>query len=196
MLFRTYERMCQDLADRTSQNEKIFYDKRRPAVRAYDVHSGPSEILRPFAYSPEYTKSYTAFRMLSSFSVIRRLLQDLKETRPDFKPDSILDFGAGPGTTLWAAEDVWPDTVRKCLNVEPSESMIDAGNHLMGYGPFDEERILVQWCSSITEPSVRTSISLITFHTHSTTLTQRHSLNEYTHNRYKDVSILLLLPLT
>ena len=97
MLFRTYERMCQDLADRTKQNENIFYNKNRPIVRAQEVHSGPAEILRPFAYSPEYTKSYTAFRMLSSFSVIRRLLRDLAETRPSFEPDSILDFGAGPG---------------------------------------------------------------------------------------------------
>ena len=28
----------------------------------------------------------------------------------------------------------------------------------MGYGPFDEERILVQWCSSITEPSVGSTV--------------------------------------
>ncbi len=28
--------------------------------------------------------------------------------RPDFVPRSLLDFGAGPGTALWAARDCWP----------------------------------------------------------------------------------------
>ena len=155
IMFRNYERMCKDLAERTKQNEELFYDKNRIAVRAHDVSGGPSEIVRPFAYTPEYTKAYTAFRMLSSFSITRRLLRDLAQNRPEFTPETILDFGAGPGTTLWAVEDIWPGAIQKCLNVEPSESMIEAGNHLMGFGPFDEERILVQWCSSITEPSVR-----------------------------------------
>jgi ribosomal protein RSM22 (predicted rRNA methylase) len=42
--------------------------------------------------------------------------------RPEFTPKRLLDFGAGPGTTLWAVRDCWPELQSATL-IEASPAM-------------------------------------------------------------------------
>jgi len=37
------------------------------------------------------------------YFVYRRLINEVKERLPNFKPESMLDYGAGLGSGLWAA---------------------------------------------------------------------------------------------
>jgi ribosomal protein RSM22 (predicted rRNA methylase) len=53
--------------------------------------------------------AYLAARLPATYAAIRAALGAVAERRPDFAPRSLLDFGAGPGTALWAARDCWPD---------------------------------------------------------------------------------------
>jgi len=58
--------------------------------------------------------SYLAARMPSTYAVLSECFGKIPK---DFKPNSVLDLGAGPGTGALAALDLWPD-IRTITNVE------------------------------------------------------------------------------
>ena len=45
-------------------------------------------------------------RMPACYSVAFRVLRELRLARPELMPSTLLDFGAGPGTVVWAAQEV------------------------------------------------------------------------------------------
>jgi len=67
-------------------------------------------------------RAYLAARLPATYAAIRAACSALAEMRPDFAPRSLLDFGAGPGTALWAAADCWADLDAAAL-VEVSAAM-------------------------------------------------------------------------
>ena len=52
-------------------------------------------------------KAYLATRMPATFAAIRTSFAMLEDCLPGFSPRNLLDIGAGPGTVLWAASEVW-----------------------------------------------------------------------------------------
>lgn len=68
--------------------------------------------MRPVARaSPAYDASgnaaaYSVMRMPACYAVAMRVLRELRIARPGFSPGSLLDFGSGPGTAIWAAQEV------------------------------------------------------------------------------------------
>ena len=53
---------------------------------------------------------------------------------PNFTPRMVLDFGSGPGTTLFAADEVWGSNIMKhFLAIEPSSAMLDISQVLNKY---------------------------------------------------------------
>nr|MBA2332142.1 methyltransferase domain-containing protein [Actinomycetota bacterium] len=51
--------------------------------------------------------------------------------RPDWRPRSLLDVGAGPGTSSWAARAVWPE-LERIVHVEAEPEMVALGRELGG----------------------------------------------------------------
>ena len=51
---------------------------------------------------------YAASRLPACYAVVWRVLDELNMRMADFQPESMLDFGAGPGTAIWAASEVAP----------------------------------------------------------------------------------------
>ncbi|RWD64022.1 MAG: methyltransferase type 11, partial [Mesorhizobium sp.] len=60
-------------------------------------------------------KAYLATRLPATYAAVRACADALTEARPDFKPKSLLDIGAGPGTMLWATADAWPELQQAAL---------------------------------------------------------------------------------
>ena len=58
------------------------------------------------AYDEAETVGYAAARLPACYAVAWRVFDELELRLPDFQPKSLLDFGAGPGTAIWAALDV------------------------------------------------------------------------------------------
>lgn len=52
-------------------------------------------------------RAYLATRLPATFAAISASLTAVARARPDFAPRTLLDVGAGPGTALWAASQVW-----------------------------------------------------------------------------------------
>ncbi|MBZ9733980.1 methyltransferase type 11 [Mesorhizobium sp. CA18] len=74
-------------------------------------------------------KAYLATRLPATYAAVRASLDALIEARPDFRPASLLDVGAGPGTMLWATTDAWPELERAVL-VEASAAVRKVGQAL------------------------------------------------------------------
>ena len=50
--------------------------------------------------------AYMAARMPACYAAVYKVLEEVSMRLPGFAPESMLDFGAGPGTAIWAAHEV------------------------------------------------------------------------------------------
>lgn len=72
--------------------------------------------------------AYLAARLPATYAAISAVFEAVAEMRPDFAPQSLLDIGAGPGTALLAATQVWP--VSDALLIERSGAIRSWGEQL------------------------------------------------------------------
>lgn len=73
--------------------------------------------------------AYVATRMPATYTAIHVALSAMAAQQPDFAPRSLLDVGAGPGTVMWAAADLWTDIEAATL-VETSPAIRSLGEML------------------------------------------------------------------
>jgi ribosomal protein RSM22 (predicted rRNA methylase) len=73
--------------------------------------------------------AYLQVRMPATFAANRRVLQEIATLIPGGQPLSLLDLGAGPGTAMWAAAEVFPSIASFTL-VERDRKMLDTGRRL------------------------------------------------------------------
>jgi ribosomal protein RSM22 (predicted rRNA methylase) len=72
-------------------------------------------------------------RMPYTYTVYKNILNELKKRVPSFKPESILDYGAGLGSGFWAGIHMYGSpngTVKKIAAVEPNTSMRKLGKFI------------------------------------------------------------------
>jgi ribosomal protein RSM22 (predicted rRNA methylase) len=67
-------------------------------------------------------RAYLAYRLPATFAAVRAAVEAVVDVRPDFAPRSLLDFGAGPGTALWAVRDAW-QTLEAARLIEASPAI-------------------------------------------------------------------------
>jgi ribosomal protein RSM22 (predicted rRNA methylase) len=92
---------------------------------AYRHHSQPRA-----ASSRGAVAAYLAYRAPATYAALEEVCRRVASLRPEWKPSSLLDAGAGPGVATWAAVDAWPSLERLTL-VEAEPEMIAAGRELM-----------------------------------------------------------------
>jgi ribosomal protein RSM22 (predicted rRNA methylase) len=80
---------------------------------------GTSDVIR----SDLDALAYAIVRMPATYAAVRAALAQIVDVIPDFRPGSMLDVGAGPGTASWAAFDAWPSL--------QDVTLIDANPHLL-----------------------------------------------------------------
>lgn len=84
---------------------------------------------KPRIASPAQRMAYATVRMPATYAAIYAVLHELKLPRPEIQLLTLLDLGAGPGTTMWAAAKLFPDLQRVTL-VERDSGLIDLGKRL------------------------------------------------------------------
>ena len=60
-----------------------------------------------FNYQRETAIAYLHRKMPYNYFVYKRVMSEVKKRMPTFKPESVLDFGAGLGSGAWAANHVF-----------------------------------------------------------------------------------------
>lgn len=78
--------------------------------------------------------AYASARLPSTYAAIKHVLQRLvmsREGAGEWVPESMLDFGAGPGTAAWAARHIWPSSNIRVTAIENSHSMANLGYEIL-----------------------------------------------------------------
>jgi ribosomal protein RSM22 (predicted rRNA methylase) len=89
-------------------------------------------------------RAYLAARLPATYAAIRVALDAVATVRPEFAPRRLLDFGAGPGTALWAARNCWHGLDAATL-IEASGSMRKFG---AAFAP-QSGVAAIDWCSDL-----------------------------------------------
>jgi len=83
-----------------------------------------------FLHSPGDVVAYAAYRLPATFAAIYAALNEVRKRRFDWQPRTLLDAGAGPGSAMWAANELWPELEQVTL-LERDEHMIALGKQLI-----------------------------------------------------------------
>lgn len=109
-----------------------LYESLRSTARVSketESHTIPSEPHK-LSFGPRESIAYTAGALPSNFAAITNIMNELSKRLPDFKPASMLDFGTGPGTAIWAVREHF--NVDKCTAIDLSEDMLRVAEYLEG----------------------------------------------------------------
>ena len=85
--------------------------------------------------------AYLAVRFPATYAVDRRVFSELKLRAPEAQITTLLDLGAGPGTALFAAAEIFPRLERATL-IEADEQWIKLGKNLARLSGLNPD---VQW---------------------------------------------------
>ena len=102
--------------------------------------------------SPEFDDltalAYAATRMPATFAATRAVFTELRDRCEGLCVKTLLDIGAGPATTLWAADLVFPQLVGARL-VEPEPTMRAMGQRLLEHSSL-ADRIDATWSAGVS----------------------------------------------
>lgn len=71
--------------------------------------------------SKEAAGAYSLARLAPNYAEVARCLEEFNSV-PDFRPETILDYGSGSGASFWAATERWPDA-KEVTMVDVSDAM-------------------------------------------------------------------------
>lgn len=91
-----------------------------------DVH----QAVPPVPYDTRQSVVYVAHRVPGVYACNFKVLNELKLRFPGFRPRTMMDFGSGPGTAVWAARENF-SSLERFMAVEPSDGMISVSNTLL-----------------------------------------------------------------
>ncbi|CAH3026740.1 unnamed protein product, partial [Porites evermanni] len=85
-------------------------------------------------YNKRESVAYAASRIPASYGATLRVFHEISRREPDFKPETLLDFGSGTGMGVWAAHEKWGDSIREYQCVDVSQDMNNVAEYLLRGG--------------------------------------------------------------
>ncbi|TNM98345.1 hypothetical protein fugu_014591 [Takifugu bimaculatus] len=92
--------------------KKVLFELRRTTYR-----------WTPLKYDEELGLVYMAARLAGCYAAVRRAVNEIKKRDPLFAPQTLLDFGSGLGTVVWAAHSCWSESLKEMVCVDSSGPM-------------------------------------------------------------------------
>ena len=96
---------------------------------SYRNASGPSALRRRPGLNDLGRAAYLATRVPATYAAISVVLRELRQRVPELEVRSLLDLGAGPGTAMWAASELFRELEQVTL-VERTGGFIRVGQRL------------------------------------------------------------------
>lgn len=103
-------------------------EAREELTDRYRQHSKPKG---PLMTKEAHRLSYVATRMPATFAVCYKVLEEIRQRTFDTPVKSLLDLGAGPGTVMWAASEIFPEIETMTL-MEKDMHLIEIGKKFGG----------------------------------------------------------------
>ncbi|KAG7454991.1 hypothetical protein MATL_G00251760 [Megalops atlanticus] len=138
--------------------EKTLLEREKEKGRDGDIHLLETRIKKkvltalrkttyhwtPLRYNDDLAVVYLAARLAGGYAAVRRVLNEVKKRDPSFTPQSLLDFGSGVGTVLWAVRSVWGEAERESVCVDSSAAMNSLADLLLRGGSDREDPLIKQ----------------------------------------------------
>ncbi|XP_048211675.1 methyltransferase-like protein 17, mitochondrial [Perognathus longimembris pacificus] len=86
------------------------------------------------SYSEELSLIYMAARLAGGFAAVSRAFHEIHSRIPEFKPQTLMDFGSGTGSVTWAAHSTWGQSLREYMCVDSSVAMLNLAEKLLKGG--------------------------------------------------------------
>ncbi|XP_053209503.1 methyltransferase-like protein 17, mitochondrial [Panonychus citri] len=87
-----------------------------------------------FDYDEYNSVVYMTARLPPNYAAIKHVFNEIKCDYPEFKPRTLFDFGSGVGTTIWAANEIWPNSFSEYFCVDISHHAHDIARLLLKQG--------------------------------------------------------------
>ncbi|KAF9350518.1 37S ribosomal protein S22 [Mortierella sp. NVP85] len=87
----------------------------------------PAHILE---YGHRESTAYIAAVAPTTYSAIKNVLEEVNQRVPELQAKTLLDFGTGPGTAIWAANEVWGSSLHY-TGVDVSMAMLETAEEIM-----------------------------------------------------------------
>lgn len=87
-----------------------------------------------YEYDERAALMYMATRLAPNYASLKTVMNEIKFLDPEFRPKSVLDFGSGLGTTIWAVNETWPNEVSEFMNVDISKEQQNLCEYLLRGG--------------------------------------------------------------
>ncbi|KAM4881471.1 ribosome assembly protein METTL17, mitochondrial [Thomomys bottae] len=85
-------------------------------------------------YNEELSLLYMAARLDGGFAAVSRAFHEIHSRIPEFKPQTLMDFGSGTGSVTWAAHSTWGQSLREYVCVDNSTAMLNLAEKLLKGG--------------------------------------------------------------
>jgi ribosomal protein RSM22 (predicted rRNA methylase) len=96
-----------------------------------------------YVHSEADVVAYAAYRLPATFAAVSAALTAVQKRRWGWHPQTLLDVGAGPGTAMWAASELWP-ALEKMTLLERDGAMMALGKRLAAHARTETVR-KVSW---------------------------------------------------
>ncbi|XP_075151457.1 ribosome assembly protein METTL17, mitochondrial [Haematobia irritans] len=116
---------------------------------------------KPVKYGPYEAIVYALGRGPLEYSVLMRIIREIKYRDSDFQPQSFLDFGSGVGTGMWAASGLWKDSIYEYYNIDSSREMNDLSELILKGGNENQHSTLRNVFYRQFLPNLETKYDLI-----------------------------------
>lgn len=93
-------------------------------------------------YDQHKSLQYLISRSAVEYAIIMRIFREIQRRDPNFKPASYFDFGSGVGTGVWAAAEMWKQTIYEYYLVDPSRDMNDLSGLILRDGDENKDMFL------------------------------------------------------
>ncbi|KAL1456876.1 hypothetical protein WDU94_001566 [Cyamophila willieti] len=88
----------------------------------------------PVNYTEYIARVYLWNRFVPEYAVLLKVLEEIQKQVPDFKPNSVFDFGSGVGTAIWATHSYWSSHITDFYCVDTSSQMLDLNSLIIRGG--------------------------------------------------------------
>ncbi|EEB16533.1 ubiquinone biosynthesis protein, putative [Pediculus humanus corporis] len=78
---------------------------------------------KPITYNKNLALQYLVMRSPAEFGVLCRVFNEIYLRDKNFAPKRLFDFGSGVGTTVWAANEYWKESMKEYYCVDSSMEM-------------------------------------------------------------------------
>lgn len=98
--------------------------------QAYRAGRGSAAVIK----DAEDAQAYVLARLPATYAACARAFDEAAGVAPDFRPQSLLDAGAGPGGAGWAALEAWP-TLDRAVLLDSNRAFLAMAQTLAEGGP-------------------------------------------------------------